>query len=68
MTQSQTPNTQDQAKPNNLAALDKKVADGKAAEQQPAVQAPSEKQMQADGKPGTDAPAAPKGDTSPAKN
>jgi len=70
MTQTQTPNTQNQAKPNNLSAIDKKIADGKAAEQQTALQAPG--QNQADGKqaqPGTDTPApAPQGDTPPTKN
>ena len=49
MTQGQTPNTQNQDKPNNLAAIDKRVADAKAAEQQPAVQAPAE--AQTDGRP-----------------
>lgn len=74
MTQSQTPNTQNQAKPNNLSAIDKKIADGKAAEQQPAMQAPGQAQMQAqaDGKPvqpdSDKAAPAQQGDTGTTKN
>ena len=58
---------QTQPKPNNLAAIDKKIADGKAAEQA-ALHAPSPSQMQGEqAQPGKDAPA-PQGDTPPAKN
>lgn len=40
----QTPNIQTQGKPNNLSAIDKKIADGKAAEQA-TLHAPAPNQM-----------------------
>ena len=60
---------QTQAKPNNLAAIDKKIADGKAAEQA-ALHAPSPSQMQGEQvQPVSASPApAPQGDNSATKN
>lgn len=67
MTQTQTPNTENQAKPNNLSAIDKKIADAKATEQQATVQASGQSQADKAAQPGADTPA-PQGDTPPTKN
>lgn len=65
----QTPNIQTQATPNNLSAIDKKIADGKSAEQAK-LHAPAANEMPGEKvEPGKDAPApGQQADKTPAKN